>query len=459
MNQIRALAYALMLAPLVIAPANARTVNITATPQEIQSGQTSTLQWTSSGWATCQGSGFLTGGATSGSRIVAPTQTTQYGVTCSRGGSRSQSVSTTVVVGTVPPPPPPGGPILPPPVTTNGSGYNYATGCSGGSCKTFDAVSDTGWPSTMDLTKWRPGLYDNGVYLFGTGDNTGRTSYCGGNPGQFPFSGWNTGNGPTVATNSEILNFMIAYPYGYSSDPTASFYTGTKAGYLARQADGTLDIAIVPNNYWNGKTPSGCAYPAVAYWGAGAITSIETAGTSTLIPHTGGLMQWRSKMDTGLLYGEWPGMQCFAVQARGTDYNVNLEFGYNWTGNPMTNVGLSLNNKAVATGNFSGATGPAAGTGVAQVTGDLTTDHIFAVEYSGDGASAGTWRWYVDGVMQVQLSAAGYSPTAVDYQCSWFNQLINGGTGAGFHTVSDGVHLGPFHWFVSDIQYWKKPGT
>lgn len=75
------------------APVAPVTASLTATPNPLTLGSSATLTWSSTNANTCQGSGFLTGGATSGSVSVSPTATTEYFVTCygssGSGGSGS----------------------------------------------------------------------------------------------------------------------------------------------------------------------------------------------------------------------------------------------------------------------------------------------------------------------------------------------------------------------------------
>ncbi len=70
----------------------APTVLLTATPDSIGSGESSTLEWSSENATSCTGTNFATGNATSGIVIVSPTQTTTYTVTCNgAGGEASDS--------------------------------------------------------------------------------------------------------------------------------------------------------------------------------------------------------------------------------------------------------------------------------------------------------------------------------------------------------------------------------
>lgn len=58
------------------------TVSFTSTPSLIRPGETATLAWSSTGAPSCTGTGFSTGGATSGSVQVTPTQSSSYSIDC-----------------------------------------------------------------------------------------------------------------------------------------------------------------------------------------------------------------------------------------------------------------------------------------------------------------------------------------------------------------------------------------
>ncbi len=83
---------------------NPLTLSLSANPTSINSGQSSTLNWTSTNTASCTASGGWSGAkATSGSETVSPTVTSVYNLDCSGNGtSTAQSVTVTVS----PPPPP-----------------------------------------------------------------------------------------------------------------------------------------------------------------------------------------------------------------------------------------------------------------------------------------------------------------------------------------------------------------
>ena len=84
----------------VTAPIVSPTISsFTATPASITTGNSSTLAWSSTNAATCVGTGFNTGNATSGSVSVSPTNTTTYSITCTGAtGSPPPSVSQGVTV-------------------------------------------------------------------------------------------------------------------------------------------------------------------------------------------------------------------------------------------------------------------------------------------------------------------------------------------------------------------------
>jgi len=78
-------------------PTPAPTVTISANPTSITAGQSATITWGSTNASSCTGSGFSTGGTTSGSVSVSPSTTTTYSVSCSGpGGSSSNSTLVTV---------------------------------------------------------------------------------------------------------------------------------------------------------------------------------------------------------------------------------------------------------------------------------------------------------------------------------------------------------------------------
>ncbi|HUY62478.1 MAG TPA: CARDB domain-containing protein [Candidatus Paceibacterota bacterium] len=74
------------------------TVTLSADSYTIDQGQSATITWTSSNTTSCTGSGFSTGGATSGSVTVTPAVTTPYGITCTGPGGSSPSPSITITV-------------------------------------------------------------------------------------------------------------------------------------------------------------------------------------------------------------------------------------------------------------------------------------------------------------------------------------------------------------------------
>lgn len=79
---------------VVVDPLPAPAVTLTATPGDIITGQQSSLSWTSTNAVMCTGTGFQTGGNTSGTVSTGPLNaTTQYSVHCS-GASSSSSSST-----------------------------------------------------------------------------------------------------------------------------------------------------------------------------------------------------------------------------------------------------------------------------------------------------------------------------------------------------------------------------
>ena len=73
------------------------TVVLSASPQSIGTGDSSTLSWTSINASSCTGTGFSTGGAVSGSAVVTPSATTVYSISCTgAGGTGTNTVTVSV---------------------------------------------------------------------------------------------------------------------------------------------------------------------------------------------------------------------------------------------------------------------------------------------------------------------------------------------------------------------------
>jgi hypothetical protein len=94
--------YVNLLGPTPTTPTigSAPTASLTADPTSVTEGESSTLTWDSTNTTSCLGSGFGTGGSTSGSVSVSPTADTTYTVACTgKGGSVTDTVSITVTQG------------------------------------------------------------------------------------------------------------------------------------------------------------------------------------------------------------------------------------------------------------------------------------------------------------------------------------------------------------------------
>jgi len=74
------------------------TATLSASPQSIKAGQSSTLSWTSTNASSCKGAGF-TASAVKGSAVVLPTVTTAYSVSCTGNDGETATAMATVTVG------------------------------------------------------------------------------------------------------------------------------------------------------------------------------------------------------------------------------------------------------------------------------------------------------------------------------------------------------------------------
>ena len=95
-----------LLTPTAHAQCRPRTepaVLLTATPNTIDEGESSTLTWGAENVTECTGVNFSTGGAISGTLPVSPTDTTVYEITCTSGSaSVSDTETVTVISATTP---------------------------------------------------------------------------------------------------------------------------------------------------------------------------------------------------------------------------------------------------------------------------------------------------------------------------------------------------------------------
>ena len=74
------------------------TASLSANPSSILKGQSATLTWTSANTTSCSGQGFSTGGATSGTRSVSPSNITNYGISCATSGADIHRTTTVTVL-------------------------------------------------------------------------------------------------------------------------------------------------------------------------------------------------------------------------------------------------------------------------------------------------------------------------------------------------------------------------
>jgi len=375
-------------------------------------------------------------------------------------------------------------PILAAPVTTLG---NYGTGSCTGTPPINDGAHnclriDDHWTSTS-LNTWSTGN-PNGIWYAGlyrcNGSTTGN-ALCGEMPGffpemiTFPLTSWCNGD-------VDGCQSWIGYSFGYGTSTTVSGLTLTHTP-MQKQANGVLTLASkwyntnpnsISGTYCTSQTGQSaglnCNY---ANWIGGAMSlgGLNTATTSVgnttaLIPPTGGLMQFRAQFDlTGLSNGMYPGVECEAVDGvsglQGGTTNANYELGYTAGGGSSQHVGFGLNN--VANGSADITTGD---DGVG--SGNLGNWHTFALEWSGGtpGGAAGTWRYYIDGVLK-QTSVENNGNPSIGWHCV-FSQGAALNRYSSFHTLWNNTQNpqstplngpGPYNINISDVQVYKKPGT
>lgn len=132
----------------------APTLTFSANPTTINSGQSSTLTWSTTNATGCTASGAWSGTrSTAGSQAVSPTATSTYSLTCNgSGGSANRSVTVNVTTPNPPPNPPP-----PPPTSSNCLVSNASSwqpeSCTAGT--TIEVVNQT-WSCNRALSQYGP---------------------------------------------------------------------------------------------------------------------------------------------------------------------------------------------------------------------------------------------------------------------------------------------------------------
>jgi hypothetical protein len=134
----------------IIAPLGGVTATLAANPASIASGQSSTLTWSSINAASCTGTNFSTGNATSGSVSASPAANTTYTVGCTgTGGTASASATVTVNTGL--------------------QGYWGLDEGSGTTTADSSGNGNTGTLSGTPLPTWTAGLVGNALSFAGSG--------------------------------------------------------------------------------------------------------------------------------------------------------------------------------------------------------------------------------------------------------------------------------------------------
>jgi hypothetical protein len=347
-----------------------------------------------------------------------------------------------------------GGGALPPPTTSQG---NYGTGCGGSTCLKFD---DHWAAGALDLASWYAG---NNVCNGGTGGAQNCGELPGGYPEaiHYPFTAWCFG---TPNGCQDVI--FVDWPY-YGGVNTANLSSPA----LSKAADGSLALEV--KYYGNAASVSktGCVTQgsyldcSVVNWLGAAIKSgglNDTTGYPlsinnplATIPATGGMLQWRMKLDQGLLHGAYPGVECDAADGAnsvaGGTTNANMEFGYTYGTGALHAVGLGINNTANETSSLVNTGDDGVGTG------DLTNWHTFGLEWTGNAAHQ--WNYYIDGVSQAVSTHNETRTPSVGWSCVFAQGIANNAANGSFHTLWSSSTPGPFYMWISDVQFYKKPGT
>ena len=253
--------------------------------------------------------------------------------------------------------------------------------------------------SSLDQIHWNPWLGD---------PRYGRWNDFGKLPN--PYSG---GNCPKRCSTSYQIMYDDPYPYGFNVDVSGSHLLGGPWG---------LSIQAAPSSH----------FASLGYsWAASAVST----ASKTVLPATGGYVQWHAKMPDSR-YGAWGAL--WLLSADGAELDVQ-ESGYIHGADPVNNVLASA---------WHGG-----GAQIIQNAGfDLSAAfHTYGVEYR-PGQS---WKVYLDGKLMAQWTTG--VPTNAAYELI-MDMEIAGPLAAGWHTVADArLDPGPFIEYIDDVQIYKLP--
>lgn len=205
---------------------------LSAFPDSIVVGESSTLTWHSENANTCVGAGFSTGGLTFGSAVVTPTVSTTYTLTCAGPGGAT-SAQITIAVSQIPPP----GEWY---VATNGID-NTSCGAEGSPCATVQYVLDNK-VTAGDTIFVAPGEYPSQSIHF-IGANHGDVTLTGSDPGNRPLIQGTDVQRARIAVDADGVT--IAHLRIRGAEHTWDGFDGVVVV-------GAYDVTIENNEIWNG---------------------------------------------------------------------------------------------------------------------------------------------------------------------------------------------------------------
>ncbi len=372
---------------------NAPTVNLTANPSSIQTGQSSTLTWSVSNATSCVASNGWSGNknANGGSQVVSPTSNTTYTLTCTGpGGSASDTATVTVTQA------PPANVLItnlsanPVSVSYNGS-TTVTWSVTGATLCTANSTPSTSWTGSVSATGGSQvvnNLTSNPTYF---------NLYCTG-PGGFDSKTISVavgsqppaGDPPTVT----IKAIPASIPYGegteiywYPVNATSCLGTGGTNGWAGSKYH-------YSDSFWTGHLYADTTYTITCsnQYGTSAAASVTVKVGNTPTPTVD-----INANDTTLNYGD------------------------------STYVFWSSTNATSCTAN-GGANGWA---GTKNLTGNVSTGNLYnnttytITCYNGSNSNSDSVTIYVENVQQNNPSVTTYFATNVTQNSATLNGYVN----------------------------------
>lgn len=245
------------------------TALLTASPSSVGYGSASTLQWSSSNATSCTGTGFSTGGATSGSVSTgALTSNQTYSVSCTgAGGTASNSATVTVL------PPPPAS--ITATCNANGTAVSLSWPAAPGATSYNPRVNGNPIQPQCGQAGWQ--VWTDGTTCYPNPDVWGQTTV-----NNFPVNPGQTYSAYVFSTNANGTNWNSAPSTSFTCSGQADLTAGNTSLSASPTSGTPVTFTATAQNI--GNSPSG-SFPVLFQVQTSAGTDVSLVDS----PYVGGL--------------------------------------------------------------------------------------------------------------------------------------------------------------------------